>query len=211
MKKDKNGNSNKPIFSALIGGTFFAIPYLALNISLLTSLGIAVIAYGAGSLLLSDSSNKKDKSNSNESFYDILNLAKKQNAKIYEVMKKIEDKELVKNIDEIHDTADKIIDEVSKNPSKLNKSQNFFNYYLPTTLKILITYDNIENQQIENDEISKIMENTKKMIIKINASLEIQLASLFQAEIIDTDAEIKVLDTMLKSDGYHTESDFDLK
>lgn len=211
MKKEKNGNSNKPIFSALIGGTFFAIPYLALNISLLTSLGIAVIAYGAGSLLLSDSSNKKDKSNSNESFYDILNLAKKQNAKIYEVMKKIEDKELVKNIDEIHDTADKIIDEVSKNPSKLNKSQNFFNYYLPTTLKILITYDNIENQQIENDEISKIMENTKKMIIKINASLEIQLASLFQAEIIDTDAEIKVLDTMLKSDGYHTESDFDLK
>lgn len=211
MKKDKNGNSNKPIFSALIGGTFFAIPYLALNISLLTSLGIAVIAYGAGSLLLSDSSNKKDKSNSNESFYDILNLAKKQNAKIYEVMKKIEDKELVKNIDEIHDTADKIIDEVSKNPSKLNKSQNFFNYYLPTTLKILITYDNIENQQVENDEISKIMENTKKMIIKINASLEIQLASLFQAEIIDTDAEIKVLDTMLKSDGYHTESDFDLK
>lgn len=211
MKKEKNGNSNKPIFSALIGGTFFAIPYLALNISLLTSLGIAVIAYGAGSLLLSDSSNKKDKSNSNESFYDILNLAKKQNAKIYEVMKKIEDKELVKNIDEIHDTADKIIDEVSKNPSKLNKSQNFFNYYLPTTLKILITYDNIENQQVENDEISKIMENTKKMIIKINASLEIQLASLFQAEIIDTDAEIKVLDTMLKSDGYHTESDFDLK
>ena len=93
----------------------------------------------------------------------------------------------------------------------MNKSQNFFNYYLPTTLKILITYDNIENQQIENDEISKIMENTKKMIIKINASLEIQLASLFQAEIIDTDAEIKVLDTMLKSDGYHTESDFDLK
>lgn len=211
MKKEKNGNSNKPIFSALIGGTFFAIPYLALNISLLTSLGIAVIAYGAGSLLLSDSSNKKDKSNSNESFYDILNLAKKQNAKIYEVMKKIEDKELVKNIDEIHDTADKIIDEVSKNPLKLNKSQNFFNYYLPTTLKILITYDNIENQQVENDEISKIMENTKKMIIKINASLEIQLASLFQAEIIDTDAEIKVLDTMLKSDGYHTESDFDLK
>lgn len=211
MKKDKNGNSNKPIFSALIGGTFFAIPYLALNVSLLTSLGIAVIAYGAGNLLLSDSSNKAKKSNSNESFYDLLNLAKKQNAKIYEVMKKIEDKELVRNINEIHDTAEKIIDEVSKNPSKLNKSQNFFNYYLPTTLKILITYDNIENQQIENDEISKIMENTKQMIIKINASLEIQLASLFQAEIIDTDAEIKVLDTMLKSDGYHTESDFDLK
>ena len=40
-------NTNKPIISALIGGAFFAVPYLALNVSLLPSLGIAAIAYGA--------------------------------------------------------------------------------------------------------------------------------------------------------------------
>ena len=49
------------------------------------------------------------------------------------------------------------------------------------------------------------------MIIKINASLKIQLSNLFQSEIIDTDAEIKVFESMLKSEGINTENDFDLK
>lgn len=206
----KNENNKKPIISALIGGTFFAIPYLALNVALLPSLGIAAIAYGAGNLLLSDSSNtiKRD---TTQNFYDILNTAKKQNAKIYEVMNKIDDKELVRNIDEIHDTSAKIIDEISKNPSKLNKAQNFLNYYLPTTLKLLVTYDNMENQYLNTKEINKSMENTKQMIIKINQSLKMQLSNLFQSEIIDTDAEIKVFESMLKSEGYDTGSDFDLK
>lgn len=208
----KNENSKKPIISALIGGTFFAIPYLALNVALLPSLGIAAIAYGAGNLILSDSENKSNThKSSTQTFYDILNTAKKQNAKIYEVMNKIDDKELVKNIDEIHDTSAKIIDEISKNPSKLNKAQNFLNYYLPTTLKMLVTYDNMENQYLNTKEINKSMENTKQMIIKINQSLKMQLSSLFQSEIIDTDAEIKVFETMLKSEGYNSDNDFDLK
>lgn len=206
----KNENSKKPIISALIGGTFFAIPYLALNLSILPSLGIAAIAYGAGNLLLSDSNNNI-KIDSTQNFYDILNTAKKQNAKIYEVMNKIDDKELVQNINEIHDTSAKIIDEISKNPSKLNKIQNFLNYYLPTTLKLLITYDNMENQYLNSKEINKSMENTKQMIIKINQSLKIQLSNLFQSEIIDTDAEIKVFEAMLKSEGYDPNKDFNLK
>ncbi len=207
----KNENSKKPIISALIGGTFFAIPYLALNVSLLPSLGIAAIAYGAGNLLLSDAKSNYVKKDSMQNFYDILNTAKKQNAKIYEVMNKIDDKELVRNIDEIHDTSAKIIDEISKNPSKLNKAQNFLNYYLPTTLKILITYDNMENQYLNTKEINKSMENTKQMIIKINNSLKMQLSNLFQSEIIDTDAELKVFETMLKSEGLNTDNDFDIK
>lgn len=206
----KKGNNKKPIISALIGGAFFAIPYLALDVALFPSLGIAAIAYGAGNLLLSDSNNniKKD---SSQSFYDILNIAKKQNAQIYEVMNKIDDKELVTNINEIHDTSAKIIDEISKNPSKLNKAQNFLNYYLPTTLKLLITYDNMENQYLNSKEINKSMENTKQMIIKINQSLKMQLSNLFQSEIIDTDAEIKVFESMLKSEGYDSNNDFNLK
>lgn len=209
----KNENNNKPIIAALIGGAFFAIPYLALNVSLAPSLGIAAVAYGAGNLLLSDSGKKHNltTNNSHQTLYDILNTAKKQNAKIYEVMNKIDDRELVRNINEIHDTTSKIIDEVSKSPSKLNKAQSFFNYYLPTTLKMLITYDNIENQYLNTEEINKSMKKTKQMIIKINESLKIQLSNLFQSEIIDTDAEIKVFETMLKSEGYNSESDFDLK
>ena len=39
---------NKEIFSAAIGGAFFAIPYLALSAPLIPSLVIGAAAFGAG-------------------------------------------------------------------------------------------------------------------------------------------------------------------
>ncbi len=44
---------NKDIASAIIGGSFFAIPYLGLSITLVPSLAIGVMAYAASELVLS--------------------------------------------------------------------------------------------------------------------------------------------------------------
>lgn len=38
------------IFSAILGGTFFAVPYLALGVQLVPSLAISAVAYGARNL-----------------------------------------------------------------------------------------------------------------------------------------------------------------
>ena len=44
----------KYIYSCLLGGTFFAVPYLALGISAIPSAAIGIAAYGAGVLLFND-------------------------------------------------------------------------------------------------------------------------------------------------------------
>ena len=44
-------NMKGQIISAFIGATFFAVPYLGMGISVLPSLGIGAIAYGAGTLM----------------------------------------------------------------------------------------------------------------------------------------------------------------
>ena len=124
---------------------------------------------------------------------------------------KIDDTELTKNIVEIHETANKIIDTISKNPDKLDKADNFFSYYLPVTLKILKRYDDIENQGLDSKESKKVMKSTKDIIEKINKSFKVQLSNLYQSDIIDTDAEIKVFETMLNSDGFSNLDDFDIK
>ena len=46
------------------------------------------------------------------------------------------------------------------------------------------------------------MKSTQKMVKKINEAFKKQLSNLYQSDMIDTDAEMKVFDTMLKSDGY---------
>ena len=47
------------------------------------------------------------------------------------------------------------------------------------------------------------------MIEKINNAFKSQLSNLYQADIVDTDAEMKVFETMLKADGYDTSNDFE--
>ena len=44
---------NKEIVSAVLGSTFFAVPYLALSVTLLPSLAIGCAAFGASELMLS--------------------------------------------------------------------------------------------------------------------------------------------------------------
>lgn len=79
---------------------------------------------------------------------------------------------------------------------------NFFGYYLPVTINILTKYDEIENQKLNTEDSKKFMESTQKMVKKINEAFKKQLSNLYQSDMIDTDAEMKVFDTMLKSDGY---------
>ena len=208
MRKKENYNST--IISAIVGGTFFAVPYLALGVPVLPAIGMAVAGFGASNLIFSG--NKKEISlDKKKSLYDLLNEAKKQNSSIYEMKNKIDDDELVKNIIEINDTSNKIIDTISKNPEKLEKADNFFSYYLPVTLKILKRYDDIENQRLESSESKKVMKSTKDIIEKINKSFKVQLSNLYQSDIIDTDAEIKVFEAMLNSDGFSNIDDFNLK
>lgn len=123
-------------------------------------------------------------------------------------MLQIEDKELVENIKEIHESINKIIETVEKKPEKLTMMNNFFNYYLPVTLTILNKYDEIENQGLTTDEGKQFMSSAKSMISKINGAFKNQLSNLYQSDMIDTDAEMKVFETMLKSDGYNQNEDF---
>ena len=189
------------IYSAILGGAFFAVPYVALGIELLPSLAISAAAYGAGTLIFKDR-NKLDLSIDKKNLYDILKEAKEETLQISNISKQIEDKEVVENIEQICDNSNKIIDTLSKNPNKLGQARNFLNYYLPVTIKILTRYDEIENQRLNTTESKEFMESVKKMTEKIKNAFNEQLNNMYQTEMIDTDAEIKVFESMLKSDGF---------
>ena len=79
---------------------------------------------------------------------------------------------------------------------------------MPETLNLLKKYDEIENQRLGKAS-EEFMKKTRDMVSKIKDSFNQQLAHLYQEDIIDTNAEMKVFDSMIKSDGYG-DSDFKL-
>lgn len=196
------------IVSAILGAGFVAGP-LFMGMQLPVALGMGVVAYVAGNLIFSEK--ETIQTISSENLYDLLSSAKKINSEICSMIEKIEDKELQDDIREIYRIADKIIDTISKNPTKQKKANNFFQYYLPVTLKILQKYDEIENQRLESVEGKEFMKNTKNMIRTIKKSFNEQLSNLYQADMIDTDADMKVFKTMLKTDGYSEIEDFNIE
>ena len=191
------------IVSAIIGGTFFAIPYIGVGMGIIPSAVVGVVAFGAGNLIFKDSSKKEiNSSYAKENIYDILKQAKEQISELKRISLQIESGDLVNDIKEIINTSNKIIDTLSKKTEKLNQVYNFLNYYIPVTIKILTRYDEIENQRLTSNESKRFMESIEKTIKKIRKAFNEQLTNMYQAEMIDTDAEIKVFESMLKTDGF---------
>ena len=192
--------NNKDTISAVIGGTFFAIPYLALSTPILPSLLIGTAAFGAGELVLSGFV-KESLKDINRPLWLVLEDAKKNNRKIIEKIPLIDDEEIRDSLNSINDTVNKIIDTVTKNPEKADNINNFFEYYLPVVVKVLDRYDEIENQKLSSTEAKKFTTSTKKMISEADNSFKKILDNLYKSEMVDTDAEMKVFNTMLKADG----------
>lgn len=199
------------IYSCLLGGTFFAVPYLACGLAALPSAAIGIAAYGAGILIFRDK--KKIDISDNLEIDDRIAIkkAKDLTTKMQNISKQLESPQLVKNVKSIVITTNKIIETVEKKPEKIKKVGNFLNYYLPVTMKILERYDEIENQKLNTKDSKKFMSSVEDMISKIKGAFEEQLSNIYQTEMVDTDAELKVFESMLKSDGFLDEIDFNIE
>ena len=106
----------------------------------------------------------------------------------------------------INKTTDKIIKVLHKKPDKISSASKFLNYYLPVTIKILERYDEIEEQKLNSSSSRDFENKVNQMISNIEIAFDNQLNNLYNEEFIDTNAEIKVFEAMLKSDGLLGES-----
>lgn len=193
--------NKKDIISAIVGGTFFAIPYLGLSITLAPALAIGAAAFGASELVLSSVKTKEILKDTNRSLYLKLNTAKKQNKEIYNLISKVESESTKNNLKSIYVTVNKIVATVEENPKKANSLGNFFDYYLPVLIKIVNKYDEVENQRLISEEGKEFMAKADKMIADTKKAFETLLSNLYEKDIIDADADMKVYNIMLKADG----------
>jgi hypothetical protein len=83
----------------------------------------------------------------------------------------------------------------------MKQVRKFVDYYLPFTLKILDQYDKVENQSLTSQESKEFMERVERMLGRVKTACEAQLNNMYDLDIIDTNADIKVFETMLKTDG----------
>lgn len=113
----------------------------------------------------------------------------------------IQDKEISNQIHQLEDATAKIFDHVASHPEKLPQIRKFMTYYLPTTLKLLNTYDRMGATGVSGENIDGTMEKIGLMMSTIVISFQRQLDALFRDEALDVASDITVMENLLAREG----------
>ena len=118
----------------------------------------------------------------------------------------IEDEGVSRRVDRLEEVTAGILHTLEQRPDRADEARRFMNYYLPTTLKLLQSYDLMEDQSYQGQNIRAARRSIENVLDKLVAAAEAQQDKLFRSEAIDVEAEIRVLETMMASDGWSRET-----
>ena len=99
----------------------------------------------------------------------------------------------------MHKTTTAICDWLEVHPESQPKTRRFAEYYIPTTLKLLHTYNDVQGQQGENAET--IRRDIAGILHTLNQAYDNLYNNLLSDVAMDISSEIAALEGMLANDG----------
>ncbi len=109
--------------------------------------------------------------------------------------------EISEKIYRIEMLVDRIFDRVEQNPKCVSDIKKLMDYYLPTTVKLLEAYAEMDAQPVGGENIQAAKKEIEATLDTLNVAFEKLLDSLFQETAWDVSSDISVLNTMLAREG----------
>lgn len=97
--------------------------------------------------------------------------------------------------------VDRIFDRVEEHPESVDDIRKLMEYYLPTTVKLLDAYEDLDAQPVQGENIISSKKEIEKTIDTLNVAFEKLLDDLFQDTAWDLSSDISVLEPMLAQEG----------
>lgn len=101
----------------------------------------------------------------------------------------------------------RIFERVEQHPEVIPDIRKLMEYYLPTTVKLLDAYEELDKQPIQGENIITAKKEIENTLDTLNVAFEKLLDSLFKDTAWDVSSDISVLHTMLAQEGL-TKEDF---
>lgn len=120
----------------------------------------------------------------------------------------IPDERMSAQIDLIERLTAQIFDSVRQKPEKLGQIRQFLNYYLPTTIKLMEQYVQLQNQSVKTENIDEGMQKIEGLLDKVIVAFRRQLDALYEADVVDITADIRVMEQMMAGEGLTEKKDF---
>ena len=103
----------------------------------------------------------------------------------------------------------RIFKRVEQHPELISDLHKFMDYYLPTTVKLLKAYEELDKQPVEGENIKTAKQEIENTLDTINEAFENLLDSFFRNTAWDVSTDISFLKTMLAQEGLTGNKDFE--
>lgn len=121
---------------------------------------------------------------------------------------RIENVAVSAQIDCIMQHTQRIRNWVTKHPHQENRVRRFTSYYLPTIMKLLDTYCDLEQHAVPGSVAAQSQKDITELLTTINTAFQTLENGLVQDTAMDVSAEISALQTVMAQDGLTQEEDF---
>lgn len=153
---------------------------------------------------------RKDEAENDESLpvevREILKSGEEYLRKIRSCNEAIPGEEISAKISRIEMLVDRIFVRVKEQPDTVSDLHRMMQYYLPTTVKLLEAYEQLDKQPVQGENICNSKREIEKTLDTLNVAFEKLLDSLFQDTAWDVSSDISVLHTMLAQEGLTEEA-----
>lgn len=122
-------------------------------------------------------------------------------AKIRMSNEAIPGKEISRTIDQIEHTVRTIFERAEEQPQVIGDLDKLMDYYLPTTVKLLDAYHELDSQPIQGENIQKSKREIEAAFSTLSTAFEKLLDSVFREMTWDVSTDISVLHTVLSQEG----------
>ena len=136
-----------------------------------------------------------------EHLLEKLRDARKDLAGIRACAQSIRDPELSGKAQRLARTADGILDYLEKHPDHVEGARRFLEYYQVTAAALLNRYVALQQEEMKTEEDGHLKQSACRAVDALTQAFEKQYRNLLQNELMDMDAEIQVIEQMIKMEG----------
>ncbi len=131
----------------------------------------------------------------------IIEEGRKSVEQLKDLNDRIQDEYLSLQMSRMEKSCGQIFDTIAEHPERVGKVRKLLSYYLPTSLKLLESYDRLSAKAVEGETIRETLDSIKNSMDMVATAFEKQADGLYADENMDITTDIDVLERVLKSEG----------
>lgn len=104
-------------------------------------------------------------------------------------------------LDRMVRAGDAILTALEEKPSRAGEVRKFMSYFLPTAEKLMASYVAFEQSPVKGENVISAMKSIESSLGMVADAFEKQCDSLYRNESYNIEAEVTVMETLLKGEG----------